>query len=290
MPDEEVARCDLATRIGALLPLLREGAREATLAPLRLAGSGGALSVGIADVNGAARVSIDLDTEEEPTADLALIRRGQRIAANLELPIVITVTGGPALPLAAQSEIRELLVRHRRPVIGVLAGECAAAHINVMTTDAIIGTASLQIASGRGRRYFAAEAQKAGLVDVVAGSDIDVVVGDRIAASERLSPSRRFERRLRAIDGRGSEMPASETLIELKNLKELQANFLRSVEEIRQRFEQREFNLPTLAQLQSRSHFPNLTLPRMQMKREDLVEFRDRLMARRKGGGPSDSR
>jgi hypothetical protein len=158
-----------------------------------------------------------------------------------------------------------------------------------MMTDAIIGTESLQIASGRGRRYFAQEAQMVGLIDAVAGVDLDQVIGDRIAISGRLSPSRRFERRLRAIDGRGSEVSTAETLIELRNLKEMQANLVRSVEELRHKFEQRDFTLPSLAQLQSHPLFTNVTLPKIQMKRLDLIELRDRWMARRKGGAPPES-
>ena len=96
-------------------------------------------------------------------------------------------------------------------MIGVLSGECTAGHLNLMMTDVIVGTESLQIASGKGRRYFAQEAKMVGLVDAVAGADLDRVIGDRIAISERLSPSRRFERRLRAIDGRGSEVSPAET-------------------------------------------------------------------------------
>ena len=286
VPDEEVARRDLATRIRELLPLLHEDSSGAAGTPLRLAGSSEAIAVHISSYDGVARVEISLDSYRDPIEGLGPIRRGQRIAANLELPIVLTVTGSQPLPLAAQAEARDLLVRHRRPVVGVLTGECAAAHLNVMTTDAIVATESLQIVCGRGRRYTAGEAQMAGLVDGIVGAELEDEIAERIALSERLSPSRRFERRLRAIDGRGSEVSVSETLVELRDLKELQANFLRSVEELRHKFEHREFNLPTLAQLQSRSPFPSLTLPKMQVKRQDLVELRDRLMARRKGASP----
>lgn len=286
IPDEQVARRDLPTRLRELLPLLHEESSGAAGVPLQLAGSSAAIDVSLSSRDGVARLSIGLDSTRQPSDDLGPIRRGSRIAANLELPIVISVTGAQPLPLAVQTEIRELLVRHRRPVVGVLHGECAAAHLNLMTVDAIAATESLQIVSGRGRRYAAAEALTAGLVDDVAGAELDEVIAERIALLERSSPSRRFERRLRTIDGRGSEVSVSETLTELRDLKELQTSFMRSVEELRHRFEHREFNLPTLAQLQSRSPFPNLILPRMQQKRQDLVELRDRLMARRKGGTP----
>jgi len=285
-PDEEISRAGLALRIRELLPMLREESHGLRSAPLQLASSSEAVTVCVTAGDGTARVAIAIDTNLPTVGDLTLIRRGQRIAANLELPIVLALTGRQPVPLALQAEIRDLLVRHRRPVIGVLSGECTAGHLNLMVTDSIVATESLLLTSGKGRRYFVQEAQTAGLIDVIAGTELDEVIGDRIAVSERLSPSRRFERRLRAIDGRGSEVPVSETLIELRDLRELQANFLRSVDELRHRFEHREFNLPTLAQLQSRSHFPNLNLPKLQMKRPDLVELRGRLMARRKGPGP----
>jgi acetyl-CoA carboxylase beta subunit len=287
LPDEEVSRLDLAARLRSVLSLLDEES-QLSAASLVLAGSNDKASVSVVAGDDGARALIEVDTNREGEADVALIRRGQRLAATLELPIVFAVRGGQPLPLAVQSEIRDLLVRHRRPVIGVLSGECAAGHLNLMMTDAIVGAESLQISSGRGRRYFAQEAQMVGLVDAVAGSDLEQVIGDRIAISERLSPSRRFERRLRAIDGRGAEVSPVETLTELRNLRELQANIVRSVEELRYKFEHREFTLPTLGQLQSHPLFTNVTLPKIQMKRLDLIELRDRWMARRKGGGPPE--
>jgi hypothetical protein len=288
-PDEEVSRPNLAARLRSLLALLDEESRPLPAVSLVLAGSNENLSVSVVAGDDAPRLSIKIDTSREAAADMALIRRGQRVAATLELPIVVAVSGGQPMPLDVQTEIRDLLVRHRGPVIGVLRGECAAGHLNLMMTDAIVGTETLQIASGKGRHYFVQEAQMVGLIDAVAGADLDEVIGDRIAISERLSPSRRFERRLRAIDGRGSEVSHAETLIELRNLKELQANFVRSVEELRHKFEQRDFTLPSLAQLQSHPLFTNVTLPKIQMKRLDLIELRDRWMARRKGGEPPES-
>jgi acetyl-CoA carboxylase carboxyl transferase subunit beta len=286
VPDEEVGRSRLPDRIRSLLGLLDEEFRLAPAAPIALAGSNDQLSVRVVAGDDAPCVRIEIDTGRQAVLEMALIRRGLGLAATLELPIVFSVTGGQPLPLALQSEIRELLVRHRRPVIGVLSGECAAGHLNLMVTDAIVGRESLQITSGKGRRYFAQEAQMVGLVDAVAGVDLDEVIGDRVAISQRISPSRRFERRLRAIDVRGSEVSPDETLVELRNLKELQANFVRSVEELRHKFEHREFTLPTLGQLQSHPLFTNVTLPKIQMKRLDLIELRDRWMARRRGGGP----
>ena len=59
---------------------------------------------------------------------------------------------------------------------------------------------------------------------------------------------------------------------------------MRSVEEWRHRFGQREFTLPTIGNFQGLPAFRNMTLPKMQVTRTDLTEMRDKWMARRRSG------
>jgi hypothetical protein len=91
---------------------------------------------------------------------------------------------------------------------------------------------------------------------------------------------------LRVAEQRGIEAGESKELarLEMHDLKDLQASVMRSVEDLRHRFEQREFSMPTLANLQSLPAFKNLTMPKLQMSRPDLIEMRDRFIARRKSG------
>ena len=85
-----------------------------------------------------------------------------------------------------------------------------------------------------------------------------------IEESARLTTMHRIERRLRQADRRGSEVPESRELtrLELLDLREVQATLMRSVEEWRHRFGQREFTLPTIGNFQGLPAFRNMTLPK----------------------------
>jgi hypothetical protein len=58
------------------------------------------------------------------------------------------------------------------------------------------------------------------------------------------------------------------------------------VEDWRQRFEQRDFSLPTIGNFQGLPAFKNMSMPKLQMTKPDLVEMRDKWIARRKPNPP----
>lgn len=281
-PDEVLDRPAMLSRLEAILRT--QGEPDPSFA-LSLAGSPDGLSVRMRTLGASPVIAVMLDTDlPHGDGSLRAIRRGQRIAAHLELPMVLTLTGVTPLALQAQLDIRDLLLRHRRPTIGVLAGDVAISNLNVLAVDTILGQSDLALREGKARPYPAAEAVSSGVLDGVIETADEQPVVRAIEGSLRLSPARRFERRLRSIERRGAESSgARETsAIELMDLKEMQANFMRSVEDFRQRLETREFSLPTLANLQGKPHLPQLHLPKFQMSRPDLIEMRDKWMARRK--------
>jgi hypothetical protein len=128
-----------------------------------------------------------------------------------------------------------------------------------------------------------------GMIDAILPEMSEGPIATAIDQAMRLSPSRRIDRRLRHMTRRGAEsVDAAEAgTLELMDLKELQANFLRSVEEFRQRFESRDFVFP--APFHGKSPLANLNLPKWQFAKPDLVEMRDRLVAKSKAAvsGPN---
>jgi acetyl-CoA carboxylase beta subunit len=279
-PDEIVARPEMITRVATVLEYLRRrGGPEVVLA-----GSTDAASARLATYNHQPIVAIAIQSDEWRSGQhWGIVRRAQRTAANLDLPIVFEVTGLTPLSIDAQAEIRDLLLRHKKPVIGVIRGEMTSAHVNLLAVDAVIATPDLAIPGSKAKRYSAQEGKAAGMVDVVAGSDLTVPIARAVEESARLSPARRQERRLKQADRRGEVSESSElTRLELRDLKDLQATVMRSVDEWRHRFEQRDFNLPTLSDIQALPAFKNRTMPKLQMTKSDLTEMRDKWIARRR--------
>ena len=82
LPDEEVSRPNLADRLRSLLLLLDEESRTSLASPLVFATSGENQSVRVVAGDDTTCLSIELDTSREVVADLALVRRGLRIAAT----------------------------------------------------------------------------------------------------------------------------------------------------------------------------------------------------------------
>jgi hypothetical protein len=284
-PDEVVARPELIVRVATVLDYVRRRGGPDVV----LAGSSDAASARLATYNHQPIVVIAIQSNEwRSSHHWSVVRRAQRTAANLDLPIVFEVSGSTPLSLDAQAEVRDLLLRHKKPVIGIIRGELTNAHINLLAVDSVIAAPDLAIPGSKAKRYSAQEARAAGMVDVVAGSDLTVPIARAVEVSARLSPARRLERRLRQADRRGAEVSESKELtrLELRDLKDLQATVLRSVEEWRQRFEQREFTLPTLSDIQALPAFRNRTMPKIQVTKSDLTEMRDKWIARRKAGHP----
>jgi acetyl-CoA carboxylase beta subunit len=287
-PDEIVARPDLINHIADVLDYLRRRGGPDVV----LANSGPGVTAKLAMFAHQPAVAIAIQSAEWGSSDdWGLVRRAQRIAANLRLPIVFSISGRAALSLESQADLRDMLLRHREAVIAVVEGELNPAHLNLLTVDSVLALDSLAIPGRTSKRFSAQETRLTGLVDEIAGSDPAIAIARAVDQAARMSSARRFDRRLKAAVGRGSEVAGSAELtrLELRDLKELQANVVRSVEEFRHRFEQREFNLPTLAQIQALPAFRNLNLPKLQMTRPDLIEMRDRFIARRKGTHVSES-
>src|SRR6478735_5124091 len=283
VPDEVVARPDLIGRVATILDYLRRRGGPDVV----LAGSSDAASARLATFQDRPAVVISIQSNEWQNGQhWSIVRRAQRTAANLELPIVFAISGATPLSLDAQVEIRDLLLRHRRPVIGIIQGDLTSAHVNLLAVDTAIAAADLAIPGSKAKRYSAQEGRAAGMVDVVAGSDLALPIARAIEESARLTTMHRIERRLRQADRRGSEVPESRELtrLELLDLREVQATLMRSVEEWRHRFGQREFTLPTIGNFQGLPAFRNMTLPKMQVTRTDLTEMRDKWMARRRSG------
>jgi hypothetical protein len=287
-PDEIVPRPDLIAHIAEVLDYLRRRGGPDVI----LANSGTGATARLAMFAHQPAVSIAIQSAEWTSGDdWVLVRRAQRIAANLRLPIVFSISGRAALSLESQAELRDLLVRHREPVVAVIEGELNPAHLNLLAVDSILAVNSLSIPGRTSKRFSAQETRSTGLVDEIAGSDRAIAIARAVDQAARMSPARRFDRRLKVAAGRGAEVAGSAELtrLELHDLKELQANVVRSVEELRHRFERREFSLPTLAQIQALPAFRNLNLPKMQMTRPDLIEMRDRFIARRRGANVHES-
>jgi acetyl-CoA carboxylase beta subunit len=284
-PDEIIARPELIVRVAATLDYLRKRGGPDVV----LAGSADAASARLATYGHQPVVVISVHSNAwEGGQHWNIVRRAQRTAANLELPIVFAISGTAPLSLEVQVEVRDLLLRHRRPVIGVIEGELASSHFNILAVDRVIAGADLSIPGTRGKRYTAHEGRAAGMIDVVAGSDLALPIARAIEESNRLSPARRIERRMRQADQRGAEVAESRELtrLEMHDLKDLQATLMRSVEDWRQRFEQRDFSLPTIGNFQGLPAFKNMSMPKLQMTKPDLVEMRDKWIARRKPNPP----
>lgn len=287
-PDEVIPRPDLIERVATTLDYLRKRGG----ADVVMAGSSDAASARLATYGHQPVVVITIcSTDWQEGPHWGVVRRAQRTAANLDLPIVLAISGEQPLALDVQAELRDLLLRHRRPVISVIQGDFASSHFNVLAVDTVIAGADLSIPAGRAKRYSAHEAYAAGMVDIVASSDLVLPIVRAVEESHRLSPARRTERRLRQADRRGAEVAESRELsrLELRDLRDLQATLMRSVEDWRQRFEQREFNLPTLTNFQGLPAFKNMSMPKLQMTKPDLVEMRDKWIARRKLTQPDRS-
>jgi acetyl-CoA carboxylase beta subunit len=289
-PDEIIARPELITHIAAVLDYLRKRGGPDVV----LAGSRAGASARLATFGHRPAVAISIESGAwQGNLEWTLVRRAQRAAANLRLPIVFSISGLAVLSLETQAEIRDLLLRHREPVLGIVHGSLAPAHINILAVDTLIAVDDLAVPGSKQKRFNAHEARSTGLVDVNSGSDLALPVARAIEEALRLSPGRRMNRRLRMAERRGTEAGESTDLarLELHDLKDLQASVMRSVEDLRHRFEQREFTMPTLANLQSLPAFKNLSMPKLQMSKPDFIEMRDRLIARRKSGqfGEGDS-
>ncbi len=190
----------------------------------------------------------------------------------------------PSSHSQSQVEIRDLILRHRRPTIAVLYGEVSGSILSILAVDTMFGESSLSISGGRARNYLAQEAANAGTIDGLIEPLRDDLISTAIDVAIRLSPARLYERRLRSIERRGSESSeSSETsALELMDLREMQTNFRRSVDDLRQRLEDRDFAMPSFSGLPGKPHMPHLHLPKIQLSRPDLVEMRDKWVARRK--------
>ncbi len=285
-PDKVVPRPDLITRVATILDYLRRRGGQ----DVELAGSSDAASARLATFQDRPAVVIAIQSNEWQSGQhWSIVRRAQRTAANLDLPIVFAVSGATPLSLDAQVEIRDLLLRHRKPVIGIIQGDLTSAHINLLAVDTVIAAADLAIPGSKAKRYTAQEGRAAGMVDVVAGSDLALPIARAIEESARLTTTHRIERRLRQADRRGAEVPETRELtrLELRDLRDVQATLVRSVEDWRYRFGQREFTLPTIGNFQGLPAFRNITLPKLQVSRTDLTEMRDKWIARRRSG-PQD--
>jgi acetyl-CoA carboxylase beta subunit len=284
-PDEVIPRPELIVRVATMLDYLRKRGGPDVI----LAGSSDAASARLATYGHQPVVEISAYSNEWQSGQhWNIVRRAQRTAANLQLPIIFAISGTTPHSLEVHVEIRDLLLRHRYPVIGVIEGELAISHFNILAVDKVIAGADLAIPTNKAKRYTAQEARAAGMVDVVAGSDLTLPIAHALEESNRLSIARRVDRRLRQADRRGAEAAESRELsrLELHDLKDLQATLMRSVEDWRQRFEQRDFNLPTFANFQGLPAFKNMSMPKLQMTKPDLVEMRDKWIARRKPGPP----
>jgi acetyl-CoA carboxylase carboxyl transferase subunit beta len=285
VPDEIVDRPELIGRIATILNYLRRRGGPDVV----MAGSSDAASARLATFDDQPAVVIALQSNEWKSAQhWSIVRRAQRTASNLNLPIVFAITGSAPLSLDAQVEIRDLLLRHRKPVIGIIQGDLTSAHINLLAVDTVIAASDLAIPGSKAKRYTAQEGRAAGMVDVVAGSELAVPVARAIAESLRLSPARRIARRIHQADCRGAEVPETRELtrLELRDLREVQANVMRSVEEWRHRLEQRDFNLPAFSNFQGLPAFRNMPRPKLQVTKPDLIEMRDKWMNRRRPGQP----
>jgi acetyl-CoA carboxylase beta subunit len=287
LPDETVSRPNLITRIAAILQYLR--ARSAP--DVILAGSSGGATARLAMFGRQSAVAIAIDADTWSGADnWSVVRRAQRTAANLKLPIVISLTGRAPFPLPAQVELRDLLLRYRAATVAVVQGEVSPDHLNLLAVDSVLAREDLSLPGSRSKRFSAQEARAAGLVDSVIGPDPAPVIELAIQEAHRQRPFRRQERRLRLMERRGAEgAERSEmTRLELHDLRDLQASVLRSVEELRERIEHREFSLPTLSDIQALPAFRNFQVPNLQKTRSDLVEFRERLLHRRRAALPEE--
>lgn len=280
--DEVVARPQMLARLDALLRAQADPPRGTIVT---LAGSDDALSVSLNTFGSQATVTTSINTDIQiGPGHIALLRRGQRIAQHLELPLVVFATGSEQLALEAQLEMRDLILRHRRPTIGVLTGNVSGSVLNILAVDSLFGESSLSIGVGRLKSYTVYDSVNAGTIDGVIEPEHEEKIANAIDVSIRLSPARRYERRLRSIERRGSESSdSSETsTVELLDLREMQANLMRSVDDLRQRLEHRDFGLPSFGGLQSKPHMPQLHLPRLQFSKPALGEMREKWVARGK--------
>jgi acetyl-CoA carboxylase carboxyl transferase subunit beta len=286
-PDEIVSRPELVARIAAILEYLRlRGGPDVVLA-----GSDDGANVRLATFGAHPAVAIAINADNWSGTDhWNVVRRAERTAANLNLPIVVPITGRAPFPLHVQAELRDLLLRHRSPTIGVLHGDVNPSHLNLLAVDAVLAEGNLALPGSKAKRFTAQEARAAGLVDAVTGSESAEAIERAMLEANRQAPFRRRERRLRQMERRGSESVESSeiTRLELRDLRDLQVSVLRSVEDWRQRFEQREFNLPTLSDIQALPAFRNFQVPKLQMTKSDFVEFRERILHRRRATQPEE--
>ncbi|MDQ2683390.1 MAG: hypothetical protein M3Y37_07670 [Chloroflexota bacterium] len=287
-PDERIDRPALLGRLGDLIRLATDPNPNLSFL---LSPESWHPEVAIRVIGSYVVVLIEVDSGAMEGADnLAPVRRGQRVASHLELPVVLSITGERPLPLQTQADLRDLMLRHRRPTVGILTGATTIANLNVLATDTVLGGPDLSIA-GRNRRFGQTDALSAGIVDAVIGDDGDAAIARALDQSIRLSPARRFEHRLRTIERRGTDSAGAreEGQRELMDLRDMQAAFMRSVEDLRARFEAREFPLPSLPNMTGKPHLPQFHLPKLHLNRADLIEMRDKWVARRKAPGtPAD--
>jgi hypothetical protein len=198
--------------------------------------------------------------------------RGLQIAYNLELPIALILTGGSPIPEPVARSLRHELLHHRAPVVVVLSGPCAPSHLDWIVGDSVLAADDLAIGPQGGVIYGASELRQSGIVDNPDAVDIEGQISLAIDRARRQSSARRTDSRIQTMMHRGADSVATTDAArrELIDLRELQDNVRRSMDDWRQRLERHEFRRPSLANL------PNLPALR-QIRVPDRAEVRERL-------------
>ncbi|HQY31827.1 MAG TPA: hypothetical protein PK691_11090, partial [Thermomicrobiales bacterium] len=238
-PDITIGRMDQIRALGDLLMAGLGSAREA----FRLAPTIPGLQVSLAPEAGSPRLEITVQTNEAAAHDLvAPMRRALQISAELELPVLLNLTGDTQVLPSTLTSISSMLAAHSSPVVILLHGRCTKQLIGLLAGDAVLGAADLQFTSPRGMSFTLAEAIQCGIVDNPDAVEIDNQIAAELVRVGRVSPARRVEQRLRAMDQRGANTSAmvEAATLEILTLHEVQENVRRTFEDWRNRFEQRD--------------------------------------------------
>jgi acetyl-CoA carboxylase alpha subunit len=252
-----------------------------------------------------------------------------RLAGHLELPVVTLVdtpgfeTGSgndPAQAAAALAAVIGLSGLLPVPVISVVTGEAAgSAGVALGVADRILMQehAIFSVSGGEGtdrraaeplavsRLLTAQECVRLGVVDTVvaephpaAHADVDAAarllgaaIVDALADMASVGPRRLLDERATKLRTLGQTTPEGREAArrEVRELQELQRTLARSLEDLRERWDERGLprprglHLPPLP-VRGRVHIDTSGLPAVDRARTELVERAGRLTARRRGG------
>lgn len=275
--DLVASRLDQIATVTSLLTMLAGGDEL----PALLAGDA-AVHLAIEPGGSGPALTIDIESNHWAEHSGAIAQRGLTVARHLDLPIVLILTGAQSIPDADARTLRTSLLEHRSPVVVVLSGDCAAAHLTFVLGDSVLVADDVVVELAPGSRYTAMELRQTGIADNADAVDLDGQITVALGRAMRHSPSRRIDLRIEAMARRGAETDATSEAArrEMLAMRDVQEHVRKSMEDWRTRFERRELRLPTFQKPDAMRGFrmPTFSIP-------DMADMRDRWIAARRGDG-----